>query len=190
MLATLLLSVFALNAPVPSENKAPADWPAVMKNRDFRFDADTSGVENCATAARNLGATVDLPPGADAGRNLDLTVSIKDGKPVQVLAHSGSAFAILADRLFFADFSGWSNGCKVIAYDLKTGKKIWTQQLEGIGAISHTKYRNRVALVIEKHPTADARGVVISGWESSGRYHEVLDPATGKMLANRKYDPK
>lgn len=189
---SILLVTAAIAAPAPTESKAPADWPAALKEREFKFDADASGIENCAAAARKAGATVEVPLPDPNGleRSLEVKILIKDGKPVEILAHRASAYVVTGDRLFFADYSAWSSGCKLIAYDLTTGKKLWSAPVEGIGPISHTKYRNRVALTLEKHPAADAWGVVVTGWESAGRYVEVRDPATGKMLANRKYDAK
>ena len=182
--------VLAIAAPVPTENKGAADWPAALKAREFKFDGERSGARNCAAAARKAGAAVEISGDGELGRSVDIKVSIKDGKPVDVLGHSGSAFVVRDGVLFFADFSPYSNGCKLTAHDLKTGKQAWSKPVEGLGPIAHFKYNNRISLAIEKHPTTDAWGVVVTGWESAGRYIEVLDPATGKMLANRKYEAK
>jgi hypothetical protein len=70
----------------------------------------------------------------------------------------------------------------VVAVDLKTGKRLWKTNLQGLGPIAHTKYRNRVIIEV------DDRRVTVYGNESSGRYVEQLDPRTGKTLANKKLE--
>ncbi|MCI0701010.1 MAG: hypothetical protein L0241_08000, partial [Planctomycetia bacterium] len=92
------------------------------------------------------------------------------------------------DALYVAEFDSIASGCKVVAYDLVTGKKAWDRQLEGIGPVSHSKYRNRVAMAVEKHPNANHFALVITGWEAFGRYIEVIDLVTGKQLALETFE--
>jgi hypothetical protein len=171
----------------PVERAPLADWGNAIKDRDFEFNSAQAGIAACAAVARKAGAKVTTAGDPTRG-SISLEVVVEGVKPVTVLAHSESSFAIHERTLYFANFTPYSSGCTLVAYDLKTGKKLWGQNLEGLGPIDHTKYRNRVALAVEKHPTAKAWGVVATGWESAGRYLEVLDPKTGKQLAHKKYD--
>jgi hypothetical protein len=178
-----LLSV-AVAAPVPKP--VTPDWTAAIKDREFRFETSQAGITPCVEAARKAGAEVTVDGDPTRG-SLELKVTL-GGKPVGVLAHVQTVFAIREGVLYVADFSPYASGCKVVAYELKTGKKLWNQNLEGLGPIDHTKYRNRVTLMAEKHPTAAGWAVVVTGWEAAGRYLEVLDLRTGKQLAHKKYE--
>jgi hypothetical protein len=180
--ALLFLVALCPAAPVAP----PPDWNAAIKDREFQFDKAHTGVYVCAEAAKKAGAEVGTDGDADRG-NVELKVA-QGGKPVTLLAHGGSAFAVRDGVLFFADFSPYASGCKVVAYDLKSSKKLWDQPLKGLGPIAHFRYRNQVTLAIEKHPTAAAWAVVITGLESAGKYLELLDPRTGKQLAHKKFD--
>jgi hypothetical protein len=125
----------------------------------------------------------------DPGSPDEYIVSRKDGPKFAVRGHAQSAFVVRGDALYFADYHGASSGCTIAAYDLTTGKKAWSKPLEGLGPIDHSKYRNKVAMAVEKHPDSkDAFALVITGWEAAGGYIEVIDLGTGKQLANKKFD--
>jgi hypothetical protein len=172
-------------APVPP-TPAPPDWRGAIREREFQFDKAQEGIEASIRAAKKGGAEVAIDGDFTRGE-VEVRIS-QGGKPVVLLAHARAAFAVRGGVLYFAVFSPYANGCSVAAYDLKTGKKLWTQSVQGIGPIPHFAYQNRVILAVEKHPTADAWAVVVTGWESAGRYVEVLDPRTGKQLANKTFD--
>jgi hypothetical protein len=182
---TLLLTLAA--APVPKAETA--DWKPVVKDRAFHFDPAHSGEKHAVAAAKQAGlGTAEFTPD-QGGFHGEFTFAKKDGPKVTLPGHAQSAVLVRGDALYFADYSFSSSGCRVVAYDLSTGKKAWAQHLEGIGPVDHTKYRNKVAMAVEKHPTAkDAFGLVITGWEAYGAYIEVIDLTTGKQLANKKFD--
>jgi hypothetical protein len=185
MFVTLLLTLAA--APVPKVEAA--DWKPVVKDRQFQFDPAHSGAANAIAAAKKAGlATAEFTPD-QGGFHGEFTFAKKDGPKITLLGHAQSTVVIRGDALYFADYGTSSSGCRVLAYDLTTGKKAWAQPLEGIGPVDHTKYRNKVAMSVEKHPTAkEAFALVITGWEAFGAYYEVIDLTTGKQLANKKFD--
>jgi outer membrane protein assembly factor BamB len=179
MLAILALTLIA--APEPKVE--PADWKPVIKDRTFKFDEAARAWTNSVTAAKESGVTIDFAPEQE-----EFTFAKKDGPKFTVLGHAASAYVVRGDVLYFPDHHPKSNGCKLIAYDMTTGKKAWTQPLEGIGQVEHTKYRNRVVMSVEAHPTAKgAFALVVTGWESAGAYIEVRDLTTGNLMANKTF---
>jgi hypothetical protein len=188
MFAALLLAASAAPAaPVPA--MPPADWKPAIKNREFKFDDKHTGAKTTAgSVSKDAWVTAAYEPSPGGIGEGTFTVQKKDGPKVTVGAHSGTPIAVRGDVLYVANFSPAANGCSVTAYDLTTGKKAWEKPLDGIGRIAHFGYRNRVAMAVEKHPDADHFALVIVGWESSGKYVEVLDLATGKQLAHKKYE--
>jgi hypothetical protein len=182
----VLAAWFSIGSAAPvTPPPAPPDWGGAIKDREFQFDKTQAGIYVCAGAAKKAGAEVSVEGDATRG-NVELKVA-QGGKPVVLLAHAEAAFAVRDGVLYFAKFSPHANGCSVVAHDLKTGKQLWDQPLKGIGMIRHFRYSNSVILTVEKHPSAAAWAVVVTGWESAGKYLEVLDPKTGKQLAHKKY---
>ena len=180
----MFLAFILAAAPVPPA--VIADWKPAIKAREFAFEADHSGALNSVAAAKKAGLTAEFA--AKEFGDGEFTFQRKDSPKVTVMGHTGTPVVVRGDVLYVADFSPIANGCKVVAYDLTTGKKAWEKPLAGIGPIDHTKYRNKVAMSVEKHPTENHFALVIVGWESAGRYVEVLDLTTGKQLAHKKYD--
>ena len=86
------------------------------------------------------------------------------------------------DILYIAEYSPIATGCDVVALDLKTGKQLWKSELEGIGPVRHSKYLNLVNI------ETDGQKVIVLGNEASGRYIELLDLQSGKMLTNKQLD--
>ncbi len=180
MFAALVLTLAA--APVPKVE--PVDWKAAIKYREFRFDASRCGI----AAAKRAGLTVEFDA-HEAGATREYYFFRNDEPKVIVPGHAASAFVVRGDALYFAHYHPSSSGCTVVAFDLTTGKKAWSRPLEGLGPIDHSKYRNKVAMAVEKHPDSkDAFALVITGWEAAGGYVEVIDLVTGKQLANKKFD--
>jgi outer membrane protein assembly factor BamB len=89
-----------------------------------------------------------------------------------------AAMAYADGRVFVAHHSHIASGCGLYALDADTGEVVWHSQLRGLGPVSHSKYRNRVQIRI------DGDRIAVYGWESSGRYVEIVDAATGKTLSN------
>ena len=179
----LALVLAASPAPVPPTPPV-ADWKPAIKAREFKFNEDQTGAEKSVANAKKAGLTAEFLAPPNAFGSGEFTFQKKDGAKITVIGHTGTPVVVYGDVLYVADFGPSSSGCRVIAYDLTTGKKAWVKNLDGIGPIDHTKYRNKVAMSVEKHPTETQFALVIVGQESFGRYVEVLDLTTGKQLAH------
>ncbi|MEZ6186992.1 MAG: hypothetical protein R3F62_18535 [Planctomycetota bacterium] len=93
-------------------------------------------------------------------------------------AHAGSSFTIAEGVLYRSEYCAIASGCTVRAIDLATGAERWSTGLQGIGPVAHSKYFNSVRLYLEE-------GLLcVAGYEAAGSYGEVLDPASGRTLAN------
>jgi hypothetical protein len=104
--------------------------------------------------------------------------------------HTTRVFRTVKNTLYFAHFDRADCGCTVAAYDLTTGKKLWETKLRAVGDIDHSKYSNRVTMGLSSSPDLDKDGegiVSITGRESLGDYIEILDRASGKVLAHKVY---
>jgi outer membrane protein assembly factor BamB len=182
----LLVALSLVAAPVPKVE--PGDWKAALKDRKFDFNPEHSGPDNSAAAARKAGLAAEFVWDG-SGWEGEFKFAKKDGPKITIRGHYYSVAIVRGDALYFADYDMISSGCTVVAYDLTTGKKAWAKPLEGIGPVSHSKYRNRVAMAVEQHPTAKGDfALVVTGWETAGAYVEVIDLGTGKQLANKKFD--
>lgn len=92
---------------------------------------------------------------------------------------AGAAMLVTADQIFVARHSRIAAGCRLHAFSTKDGALQWSVALEGIGPISHSKWRNDVQLSLhEGNP-------VVFGREGQ-RYIEVRDAKTGSLLSNQK----
>ena len=111
-------------------------------------------------------------------------LTVEDGRAItyRVDIHSLTPFRIQDGRIYYARYSAISTGCMLLAVDLKSGKPIWKTNLKGCGQIEHSKYSNRVAFEVEKDVA------IVHGNETSGQYIEIVDLATGKILANRQFN--
>lgn len=82
--------------------------------------------------------------------------------------------------LYLVHYGVMSSGATVRALELGTGQERWATPVVGLGPISHSKYSNHVALKL-------VRGALVAyGNEAQGRYIEVFDPQTGKMLSTQR----
>ena len=179
MILTLLLTLTV--APIPKTD--PADWKAAVKDREFDYPSQPHRAAESVALAEKAGVA--------AAFDLEGTfVFAKQGGPeVKFRGHAMTAAVVRGDSLYVTDYSTISTGCTVVAYNLATGKKAWAKALEGIGETNHSKYRNYVAMTVERHPKVkDAFALVITGWEAHGAYVEVIDLLTGEQLANKKFE--
>jgi hypothetical protein len=115
------------------------------------------------------------------GKPYALTIAITSPgqKAYSWEGHEYSVFIVARDILYYVDFGPGSNGCAVIAYDLKAGKPLWKTGVWGIGEVGHSQYWNRINLEINAHH------LTVFGNEGYGRYIELLDLSTGKTVGNR-----
>jgi outer membrane protein assembly factor BamB len=93
---------------------------------------------------------------------------------------ASAALASDATRVYVAQLCGIATGTTVTAFDASTGRQEWRDDLYGVGPVSHSKYSNEVSLRVE------GGHVVVSGWESAGKYVEVIDARSGADLGNRR----
>jgi hypothetical protein len=94
------------------------------------------------------------------------------------------ALVAAGDTVVVALYSRIASGCRLVGLDIKTGAKRWEVVLEGLGPVSHSKYRNDVQVSVINGQ------VVVYGWESSGRYIEIVDPKSGRTLHNEQVSPR
>ncbi len=102
----------------------------------------------------------------------------KDALLYELPANRQPIFEIADDKLYYADYEMSTDGCTVVAVDLRTKTEVWRTHLRGIGAISHSGYNNRVTL------QANESVVAVQGREME-RYVEYLDALTGRTIAHR-----
>jgi len=108
-----------------------------------------------------------------------VSVTDKTGVPIHHWAtHSEGAFVFSGSTLVYSLHKPDSNGCTLVGYDLEKREQIWKTELEGAGAIDHSKYRNQINLVV------DDQQVTVFGSESLGQYIEKVDLQTGKTVSN------
>jgi hypothetical protein len=114
----------------------------------------------------------------------DLTIRFTDGAKVlaSFTGHDTTVFRADGPILYYADFNPISDGCAVVAFDLKAGKQLWRTDLKALGPVSHSKYRNRVTLEL-----VGRDAIRIFGEESEGRYVEFLDRASGRTVGHHVY---
>ena len=91
----------------------------------------------------------------------------------------GGALAINDRLVVVATFCAISTGATLDAYARETGELLWHTELYAVGPVGHSKYFNDVELRFE------GGKVVVSGAEAYGKYVEVVDAATGRVLGNR-----
>ena len=80
-------------------------------------------------------------------------------------------------RRYTALHAASAPGCRVQAHEAASGRLLWETRLHALqGGSHHSKYSNAVQLRLVGGRLA------VFGKESSGRYVEVLDTATGAQL--------
>jgi hypothetical protein len=91
-----------------------------------------------------------------------------------------AAFALDADRgvLYVAQFPQISQGATLFALDARDGRELWKTAAKGYPLVGHSQYLNAVELRVS------GGALVVFGWESSGKYVETHDLATGKLLSH------
>jgi hypothetical protein len=184
VLLTLLLTIAA---PVPKTE--PADWKASLKDREFDYPSQPDRAGDSVAAAQKAGLTAAFALDTGDSFHGTFVFAKAGGRQVKVRGHRMTAAVVRGDSLYVTDYDIIATGCTVVAYNLATGKKAWAKELEGIGPVGHSKYRNYVAMGVERHPKVkDAFALVITGWEAHGAYVEVIDLLTGEKLANKKFD--
>ena len=84
-----------------------------------------------------------------------------------------------ADTFYYAEFSPYASGCSIVAYHLDHGER-WKTPLWGIGPLGNSMYTNRVNMKL------DGNHLIVYGDESAGRYIQLLDIRTGRIVGRRR----
>jgi outer membrane protein assembly factor BamB len=117
-------------------------------------------------------------------RRLDSRGAVVWSRIIRGLPTRAAAMVLNGDTLYAALYNGSSSGCRVAAFDARSGARRWETQLEGVGFVAHSAYGNRVQMQLTPN------GLVIYGNEWRGRYVEALDPAHGRQLGHRRLEPE
>ena len=116
-------------------------------------------------------------------RNM-LNVKISSGGETlcQWESHGEGAFVFAKSdsMVVYSQYSPIASGCRLVAFSLSDKKQMWQTDLKGIGPVEHSKYRNRINLILK-----DDR-LIVYGNESSGKYIEVVDLNSGETISNRQ----
>jgi hypothetical protein len=177
----------------PATDLAPArapDEPAhpgAAAGLKFVFDGARPDyrISASASAARGVTCTITVNQATDT-THLECAVSGARAWGIDLAEQfvAGAAMAASNDAIFVVNYCAIATGAIVTAYEATSGRILWTTVLYAAGPISHSKYFNDVAVRVEASPAAPAQ-IVVSGWESGGKYVEVLDASTGQDLGSR-----
>lgn len=175
-IVALCISSFLLFVP----QVRATDWATTVQQVKWEFDDKSSSLNahiKSHSGIYGLRVSGDLQTGQD----LFVDFTFRGKTVLRQAAHPKSAFVVVEDTLYWADFSPTASGCQLQSYSLETGKQQWSTKLTGLGPISHSQYLNAVRV--------EAREDTIWVWshESSGDYLEVVAQSSGKTLANRVF---
>ncbi len=147
-------------------DKTPWSWPL-----------ETATPDACA---RHFGGGYDVAIKAPQEPSLPPMIEVqKAGKTIVSLrSHVASVFVRGGDTLYYADYSPHSAGCSIVAYHLSQGER-WKTPLWAIGPLGQSMYANRVNMKL------DGNHLIVYGDESAGRYIELLDVRTGRIVGRR-----
>ncbi|HJZ60469.1 MAG TPA: DUF6265 family protein [Gemmataceae bacterium] len=178
--AAVAVIAFGWSAGAAGQPK-PIDWQ--KRADEARWDFDYLPHTLAACIERNVERRYEVTtrPEEPEGRSYGILIRFsREGKAAyEFKGHAATPFVITGDRLIYSNHFPGASGAEVVAIDLTTGREVWRTQLQGLGPIEHSAYRNDVALRL-----ADG-GVFVYGQESMGGYIEVLDPQTGKTVGHR-----
>ena len=173
----LFLLALATNSPA-----ADTDDPQVEAERaEWKWSDERATVLDSMLRA-SCDYRIELLRKKKAWGELTIRFADKDGVALTIAGHAGTSFVTDGTIVYYADYHPISTGCSLIAYDLMAKKQLWKTALKGLGPIDHTKYRNRV--LVERMPGGALR---VWGWESAGKYLELVDPKKGKTVAHRLF---
>ena len=171
-----------------SDRAASADPGSIEWRWDEAAASGSHEVHEAAGGRRFVFGPTGAPDGHGAGaaKSGELAIAAWRGDarpawvfPIPAGTADAAALAKRAGRLYAALYRTSVSGCRVLALDADTGRRIWEVALQGVGPIHHSKYRNRVQLTFIQDR------LVAFGDESAGRYVEVLDPGDGRLLSSR-----
>ena len=113
-------------------------------------------------------------------RRVDSVENSKWAQSIPAVTMNSAALLVDKGKLYAALYSRSLTGCQVLSLDASSGNLLWETPLKGIGSIGHSRYTNRVQMRFRDEY------LLIFGDEASGRYIEVLDPFSGRLIYNRR----
>lgn len=183
--------VWQRNLALPNGALTQADANAIVLSIE-RWRGRTSATEivrtsDGSTLLHLAGVSVSAAIAGSTGNletlvadDVDLAVYDGAGKK-QWSVPGGRGESVRAARvgtsLVVARFSASATGAELLAFELASGKKLWTGDMEFL-PISHSRYSNDVELRVE------ASRLLMLGTESGQVYAESFDPSTGKRTAS------
>jgi len=172
---TTLLPIVAALASLAASDDYQQKADAASWEWDQHFEPSLA-VSLCL--AQQYTITVTRPK--DTFGQLTIRIVLDEKHDVSWNGHPNTPFLIGDKVLYCADFDPSSDGCAVVAYDLAKNKQLWRTNLQALGRIEHTEYRNAVQMTY-----FDGGTLRIFGDESAGRYVEYVDRESGKTLAHK-----
>ena len=203
----LLVGIAACTPVGPTPEQEPDPAPAVVldppakatdsgRQPPWRWDViqdSTKLTPDGAWSSRSFGVWFSLPEAASPAAHAALEsddhgiklIARKDSTEDEVLwtvPLSGRAAvgAPSEDRraLFVVHHSPIASGAWLAKVDAVKGALVWDVDLEGLGPVEHSKYRNQTQVEV------DGDQVLVYGLEVEGRYLEIRDARTGEQVGH------
>jgi hypothetical protein len=178
--ASVLLAIVVIQGSCGEDSAATGWQERIDKEPHSTFDSDKGGI---LSSLCDYEGKCQIHMTYDPAKPEELRFRfVRNGKEILALeGHFHTVFRTDEEIMYFADFDWASDGCTLVAYDLKTGRCLWRTQLKAVGPFDHSLYRNHINMEL-------APGVIcVRGYESGGDYIEIVDRKTGKTLAHRVF---
>lgn len=189
--AALTASLFEMRFSVAAASEATAVAPPVAKDLEWQGEPGwplavprraatlaVVGKDDNVVFRKNKEGTGDDRASWVQRVRFHRQVVWQHAMPLESLAEAD--IVIDKDTVFVVHYCVMASGATVHALELATGKPRWSTPVRGLGPIDHSKYSNHVVLkIIAGH-------LVAFGNEAQGRYIEVFDPQTGKVLSTHR----
>lgn len=160
---------------------AKVQWEKNIKHTDWRWSG-SSGINLFENALINL-SDYELHA-VKSSKVWRLAVSIRQNGKILHSWKSNSNGAVVqyGDYIYYTEFSPFTTGMTVVAYNLSKKEEAWKTQLKGVGPVAHSKYRNFGAMLSVREDILE-----VTGKEIYSGYVEIIDRSSGASLANRVY---
>jgi len=182
--ASCFLSVFASLVAIdrawcdePKSSIAADAGNRAREMRWFWYEEETE-LTNCLKKCERIEWRVEHAP----ARDISVVIPTKGGKPYSFAAHWNTVFCHDEARLYYVKFSQIMPGGNVICVNLATGKEEWKCEVGRIvNEINFTSYASRRFIYSQDGM------VFVMGNETGGRFLNIIDASTGKLLAEREF---
>lgn len=163
------------------------EWANSASLLEWSFPAEKISIHDSIHAFKNSPDNkgkyqVALKTPNGEGRRMTLELYQDKNLIHSFIVHPESSFIIHKGLLVYVSYLQLASGCSLTVFDLNSKKKLWKSQLHGIGPVSHSAYGNKVYLSLDKDR------IMVKGNESSGKYIEIRNLHTGKLLGYKVFD--